>query len=106
MKKYRVILHPDAETDIQSSFEWGCGAWGRKNAQAWVRQLYHTIKTQLSSVPLRCAPAPESEELDIPVRHLLVGRYRVLFIVEKRTVTILHIKGSYVAEVFGGEETE
>src|SRR5437773_1242583 len=28
MKKYKVILHPDAETDINSSFEWGSRAWG------------------------------------------------------------------------------
>ena len=103
MKKYRVILHPDAETDIQSSFEWGCRTWGRENAQVWIQQLYRAIRNRLTSLPLRCPLAPESEELNIPVRHLIVGRYRVLFIVEKRDVTILHIKGSYVAELLAGD---
>lgn len=28
MKKYKVILHPDAETDISSAFEWGRRRWG------------------------------------------------------------------------------
>jgi hypothetical protein len=30
MKKYKVILHEDAETDISSAFEWGRRAWARK----------------------------------------------------------------------------
>ena len=93
MKKYKVILHPDAETDINSSFEWGSRAWGREDAKAWVRQIRQTIKNRLTSMPLGCPLAPENEELDIPVRQLIVGRYRILFIVEKGTVTILHLRG-------------
>ena len=34
MKKYRVALHPDAETDISSSYQWGCRVWGQKQANA------------------------------------------------------------------------
>jgi hypothetical protein len=30
MKKYKVILHSDAETDINSAFEWGRRAWGEE----------------------------------------------------------------------------
>ncbi len=30
MKKYKVILHSDAETDISSAFEWGRHAWEMK----------------------------------------------------------------------------
>jgi hypothetical protein len=36
---------------------------------------------------------PESEELGTSVRHLIVDRYRILFIVERKTVTILHVLG-------------
>src|SRR5262245_56493634 len=106
MRKYQVILHPDAEIDIKSSHEWGCRTWGRQNAQTWLRHLHRTITNRLSSVPLRCPTAPESEELDIAVRHLIVGRYRVLFIVEQKTVTVLHIRGAYVAKLIADEETE
>jgi len=95
MKNYKVILHPDAEVDINASFEWGCRTWGQENARVWVRELRQTFKNRLTSMPLSCPVAPESEELGISVRQLIVGRYRALFIVEKRTVTILHIKGSY-----------
>lgn len=72
MKKYKVMLQPDAETDIKSSYEWGCRVWGEKRAKAWVRELRHTLKARLTSMPLGCALAPESEELDVPVRHLML----------------------------------
>jgi plasmid stabilization system protein ParE len=98
MKKYKVILHSDAETDISSAFEWGRHAWGERDARAWVRQLYRNLSERLSSAPLRCPIAPESEELGISIRQLIDGRYRILFIVEKKTVTILHLKGPYVPE--------
>jgi len=95
MRRYKVILHPDAEEDISSSFEWGCRTWGEENARSWIQQLHRAIRDRLTSMPLACALAPESEELGIPVRQLIVGRYRILFILEKRTITILHVKGSY-----------
>ena len=95
MKKYNVILHSDAESDIESSFKWGCRAWGEENAKLWVRILRRTLKKQLTSMPLACPLAPESELLGISIRHLIVGRYRVLFTVRGRTVTILHVSGSY-----------
>ena len=65
MKQYKVILHSDAETDISSAFEWGRHAWGEESARTWVRQLYRNLRERLSSTPLRCPVAPESEELGI-----------------------------------------
>ena len=99
MKKYKVILHPDAELDISSSFKWGCRAWGNEKAKLWVRKLRHTFRKQLTSIPLRCPLAPESEELGISIRHLIVGRYRILFILEGMTVTTLHVRGSYTSSL-------
>lgn len=95
MKKYKVILHPDAESDIALSFRKGCRAWGEENAKLWVRKLRRGIRKQLTSLPLACPLAPESEQLGISIRHLIVGRYRALFTVQGRTVTILHVSGSY-----------
>ncbi len=94
-KKYNLTVHPDAEIDIDSSFQWGCRRWGRKNAKAWVRELRQAIVNQLTSTPLGGSIAPESEELGIPIRQLILGRYRVLYLVEKKAVTILHVRGSY-----------
>ena len=95
MKKYKVSLHPDAELDIASSFKWGCRAWGEEDAKLWVQKLRRAIRKQLTSLPLACPLAPESEELGVSIRHLMVGRYRVLFTVRGRTVTIIHVRGPY-----------
>ncbi len=95
MKKYRVVMHPEAEIDIISSYRWGIKNWGEEQANAWVSELRRTILTRLTSLPLRCPAAPESDELGQIVRQLIVQRYCVLFTVDKQTVTILHVRGSY-----------
>ena len=97
MKKYSVIFHPDAETDISSSYRWGRRVWGDKQAKAWAQELRRAIKLRLTSLPLSCPLAAESDDLGIEVWQLIVGRYRVLFIVEKKTITILHVRGPYTA---------
>ena len=96
MKKYKVILHSDAESDIESSFKWGCRAWGEENAKQWIQKLRRAIRKQLTSLPLACHLAPESEQLGVSIRHLIIGRYRVLFTVAERTVTILYVRGPYI----------
>ena len=95
MKKYSIVLHSDAEADITSSYKWGRQVWGDQQAKTWARDLQRAIKERLTSQPLSCPLAPESEDLGSAVRQLIVQRYRVLFIVEKKTVTILHIRGPY-----------
>lgn len=97
MKKYKVILHPDAESDINSSFKWGCRTWGEENARLWVRKLRQAFRKHLASMPLSCPLAPESEELGVSIRHFIVGRYRILFFVKGNIVTILHVRGPYIA---------
>jgi len=106
MKKYPVIFHPDAETDITSSYQWGRRVWGDKEAKAWAQELQRAIKLRLTSLPLSCPLAPESNDLGIAVRQLIVQRYRVLFIVEKKTVTILHVRGPYAASLDSPEAAQ
>ena len=95
MAKYRVVVHPEAEIDIASSFRWGKETWGEDKAKAWAIKLRKIISTRLSTLPMACPVAPESEELGLPVRQLIIQRYRVLFLVNQRTVTILHVRGPY-----------
>ncbi len=99
MKKYKIILHPDAEVDITSAFKWGSRTWGHEKAGLWLTELRKTLKNRLTLSPLSCPLAPESEELSTPVRHLIIRRYRILFIVEQKTVTVLHVRGPYVAQL-------
>ena len=96
MAKYRVVVHPEAEIDIALSYQWGIENWGEERARAWVAKLRRIIFTCLTSLPLACPVAPESEELGLPIRQLTIERYRVLFLVNQRTVTILHVRGPYI----------
>jgi len=47
-------------------------------------------------MPKRCPLAPENEYYPEEIRQLLYGRrqgrYRILFTIEQRTVTILHVR--------------
>jgi plasmid stabilization system protein ParE len=103
MKKYKVILHPDAESDIDSSFKWGCRTWGEDNARSWVRKLRLSFRRHLTTIPLSCPLAPESEELGVSIRHLIVGRYRLLFTVKGNSVTVLHVRGPYITPLISSE---
>lgn len=58
-------------------------------------ELRRALRKQLTPLPLVCPLTPESEQLGVSIRHLIVGRYRVLFTVIGRTVTILHVRGPY-----------
>jgi len=92
--KYRVDLHPEAERELRRAFEWlrerSPGA-----AERWRQGLLAKART-LGSFPERCPIAPESKKLGHEVRQLLYGRrsgrYRLLFVVHRRTVTVLHVK--------------
>ena len=71
MKKYKVILHSDAETDISSAFEWGGGTPGERKMLEPGRSNFIAIY-----------------ESGLP-QH----RFDVLL---RRKVTILHLKGAYI----------
>jgi len=73
----------------------GLSSVGENNAKLWVRKLRPAIRKQLTSLPMACPLAPEAEQLGVSIRHLIVGRFRVLFMVRGRTVTILHVSGPF-----------
>jgi plasmid stabilization system protein ParE len=106
MKKYSAIFHPDAETDITSSYEWGRRIWGDNQANERARELQRSIKSRLTSLPLSCPLALEGDDLGIAVRQLIVHRYRVLIVVEKKAVTILHVRGLYAARLDSREAVQ
>ncbi len=66
-------------------------------ASHWHERLLAAVAT-LAREPQRCPIAPEAEELEIELRELLFGRrrgvYRILFIIEQRTVIVVPIRHS------------
>ena len=95
MKCYSVTFSEDAIADLTLSIQWGCETWGEDEAWAWYADTRSSIRQMLSTFPLSQPTAPDSDQYDVEVRQMLIGRYRVLFNVTKKVVTVLHIRGPY-----------
>lgn len=93
--KYKVKMTKAAEADILTSFQWGVRNWGLDQAKKWVTNIRRAIKQRLSLFPNGCPLAPDRDLQEDEVRHLIVGRYRVLFEVEGRLVRVLRVRGAY-----------
>jgi plasmid stabilization system protein ParE len=95
MKRYRVEFSREALDDIERSFEWGRKEWGEDAAIRWYRKLTYHTRNVLSMIPLAQPIAPESRKANREIRHLMFGRYRILFEVEGKLVKVFHVKGAY-----------
>ncbi len=97
--RYDVLITRMAQAHLDAAFQW-IAQDSPKSAQRWLDLMFLAID-DLSQHPKRCATAPESVYMDIPLHHLLVGKnrsqYRIVFrIHEKRKrVTILGIKHGF-----------
>ncbi len=96
MKRYLVIFEDSAQANVRDSFEWGCRAWDKREAQQWARQLRTAVFEQLGIVPKAVPLAPENDEFSEEIRQMAVGRYRVLFTIKDRKVHVLHVRGAHV----------
>lgn len=97
MKRYRVTFSEDAVTELTASLQSGIENWGEDAAWRWYYSLRNQSLQLLGAFPLSQPIAPDAEEYDVEVRHMIVGRYRILFNVQGETVTILHFRGPYSA---------
>ena len=88
--KYKVEFTYQAESEANAAYRWIAND-APSNALNWFEGLIQAIET-LGSMPERCAIAPESEDIGQEIRHLIYGKYRVLFSIEDQTVFVLHIR--------------
>jgi plasmid stabilization system protein ParE len=95
MKRYAVVFSEDAVADLALSLQWGYENWGDEVARRWYVDLRRAIWEMLGTFPLSQPIAPDSDEYEVEVRQMLVGRYRILFNLSKTTVTVLHVRGPY-----------
>jgi plasmid stabilization system protein ParE len=87
---YRVISMPGAQAEAEAAFLW---IWRDSPASAfrWQNGLEDAIDS-LERFPERCPLAPESDVLEIQVRQLLYKSHRVLFVIDAKTVYVLHVR--------------
>ena len=93
--QYRVIITPEAETDLRKAATY-IRRDNPRAAGAWLKGARQRIKT-LAQYPERCPLAPESTSFSEPIRELFYGHgnrgtYRILFAVLDKTAFVLHIR--------------
>ncbi|WAK04256.1 type II toxin-antitoxin system RelE/ParE family toxin [Methylobacter sp. YRD-M1] len=90
MKRYTIIISPEAEQDIEDSYLY-IKDDSPQNAMNWYREIYSKIQS-LSSFPFRCPLAPENDFFPEEIRHLIIHNYRILYTTTGDTVYILHAR--------------
>ena len=99
MKRYVVVFEESAQADLRNSYVWGCHAWGKRQAQQWLRELRTAVFKQLALVPKGFPLAPENNEFSEEIRQMVAGRCRILFTIKNRKVHVLHLRGASVDRI-------
>lgn len=97
MKEYRVNIKPTAEKDLEQRYL-QIAEDSPENAINWYLSLVDAIE-KLDVMAERCPIAPEDVDLQLGIRHLIVGHYRVLYRINDNQVDVLHIRHNAHARV-------
>ncbi|MFT6102718.1 MAG: mRNA-degrading endonuclease RelE of RelBE toxin-antitoxin system [Candidatus Endobugula sp.] len=92
MKKYRIDIKPTAEDDLARRYA-QIEKESPQNAVKWYLGIIEAIE-KLDELAERCPIAPEDSDIQKGIRHLIIGDYRVLYIVDHETVQVLHVRHS------------
>jgi len=89
---YSVKASPTAESDISSAYSY-LAERAPEAATRWLR-LMRTVAASLKEMPGRCPIAPETTGMGVEFRHLLFGRYRIIFKIleEEKIVYIVTVR--------------
>lgn len=90
MKLYRVLIKPTAEADLEKRYL-QIAEESPQNAVQWYLGVIEAIE-KLDELAERCPIAPEDVDIQRGVRHLVIGHYRVLYIINNDDVEVLHIR--------------
>src|SRR5262245_35844421 len=87
--EYKIYVGEHAEAEIDAIVEW-IGRSSPRSAARWLLGLKKAIES-LSLFPSRCSRARQQEFDTQDIRQLVYGAYRVVFVIEARTVVVLRI---------------
>jgi plasmid stabilization system protein ParE len=90
LKKYRIHIKPTAENDLVRRYQ-QIAAESPQNAVAWYLQTIEAIE-KLDILAERCPIAPEDLDIQKGIRHLIIGHYRALFLINDNVVEVLHVR--------------
>ena len=92
MKTYQINIRPTAELDIRNRYE-HIYSESPENAKHWYKDHTSAIRA-LEHLALRGPIAEEDTEFRLGIRHLVVGRYRIIYLTTDNSVEILHVRHS------------
>ncbi len=92
---HEVRITSRAEADIEEAWQWWSEHRSTELADRWYSAIYPAIES-LTQMPERCALAPERDEHQSEVRHLLFGinrqtTHRIVFALQGDTLVILRV---------------
>lgn len=100
---FKILFEKEAEDDLKDAAQW-IANYSPDKAATWYFEAVEAIES-LENFPTRCPLAPESKRFGAEIRHLIFGKYRILFIVEDETVYVLRIRHQ-AQEVLKPDEEE
>jgi plasmid stabilization system protein ParE len=105
VRKYRVIVTPEAQAGIRESFLY-IHQRSPLNAERWLKQLYAEIAT-LEQFPERCTYAREREYLEEELRQHVFKSHRLVFNIDNSsaTVNVLYVRHASRRAVGDPEES-
>jgi len=87
---FKVVVEKEAEEDMKDAAHW-IAQYSQEKATLWYFDATEAIES-LEKFPARCPLAPESKKFGAEIRHLIFGKYRILFIIEDETVYVLRVR--------------
>ena len=90
MKKYRIDIKPTAENDLARRYL-QIAEESPESAISWYLRVIDAIE-KLDVLADRCPIAPEDLDIQRGIRHLMIGDYRVLYLINGDAVEVLHVR--------------
>ena len=92
--KYRVILQPRAQRDLDEAYVWAASQ-APETAARWLNRFHAALQTRATN-PQRCSIAPEDELVESEIRQFLFGKrqnvWRALFTIRGGEVRVVHVR--------------
>ena len=101
--RFVVRVTRRAASNLREIAEWLDADGGPKVAERWLDSIGREL-SGLSEYPARQPLAPEDEEVRGPeIRQLVLGNYRVLFIIQQTAVFVIHVRHASRRPALPGE---
>ena len=100
--RYRVLVARRGRVDITA-----IAVWLQERSPVAADKWLDAVEAALASLarrPQRCHLAPEAAHLGRSVRQFIVGKYRLLFVVEGNAVVVLHVRHGARKEWNGADQ--